>query len=59
MIGIPIIIGRSLELNRRKILNKLAQGRDTLSEKSITRLKEKLNIDDKNYHRKNIKIGGN
>jgi len=57
MLDMPIIIGKSTKLDRKKIIKKLIKEKD--NKKKIEKLKEKLNTDDANYLRKNIRLGSN
>jgi DNA-directed RNA polymerase len=57
MLDMPIIIGKSIKLDRKKIIKKLIKDKDNI--KKIEKLKEKLNKDDINYIRKNIRLGPN
>ena len=57
MIDMPIIIGKSIQLDRKKLLKKIMKEKDNI--KKIEKLKEKLNKDDTNYLRKNIKLSYN
>lgn len=57
MIDMPIIIGKSTKLDRKKLIKKLIKEKN--NKKKIEKLKEKLNKDDVNYLRKNIRLGSN
>jgi hypothetical protein len=57
MLDMPIIIGKSTKLDRKKIIKKLIKEKD--NKKKVEKLKEKLNKDDANYLRKNIRLGSN
>jgi DNA-directed RNA polymerase len=57
MIDMPIIIGKSTKLYRKKLIKKLIKEKN--NKKKIEKLKEKLNKDDVNYLRKNIRLGSN
>lgn len=57
MLDMPIIIGKSIKLDRKKIIKKLIKDKDNI--KKIEKLKEKLNKDDINYIRKNVRLGPN
>ena len=57
MIDMPIVIAKSTKLDRKKIIRKLIKEKD--DKKKIEKLKEKLNNDDINYLRKNIRLGPN
>lgn len=57
MLDMPIVIGKSITLDRKKIIKDLIKKKN--DKKKIEKLKEKLNNDDKNYLRKNIKLSSN
>jgi hypothetical protein len=57
MIDMPIVIAKSTKLDRKKIIKKLIKEKD--NRRKVEKLKEKLNNDDINYLRKNIRLGSN